>query len=141
MKNFSFSLVLLSFFGVLIRLFLPKGEKSALYAPLKFLLSLAVILCIFSPVFRFFKSEITFPKISVSAEKLPNGEELIRQRLEERIYEHTKAKFEDAQFSLTLSYMEGYIPEKVLILCEDERKAQNIKDYIKLKFGLEAEIM
>ena len=141
MKEFSFTLILLSFFGVLIRLFLPKGEKSTLFPPLKFLLSLAVILCVFSPLIRFLKNDFTFPEISLSAEEIPSGEELVRKRLEERIYESTKEKFKYADFSLTLTCGENAIPEKILLSCRDEIKAENIRDYIKIKFGIETEII
>lgn len=139
MKNFCITLTLLSFFGILIELFLPKGKTSPLYAPLKFLLSLSIILCLFSPVIRFTKGEVALPKVDFSSEDIPSGEELVKERVYENIYSDTKGKFPQANFSLDITYENGYIPKKILINCPSEEDAQDIRDYIKIKYGIETE--
>ncbi len=141
MKNFCTNLILLSFSGIFIKLFLPKGERSPLYAPLKFILSLGIILCVFSPVFSLFQSDFSLPDLTLSETDLPKGEELVLQKMEERMIESVKKAYPKEDFTLTILADENFIPERIRLLCNNESSAREIKDFIKLKYKLETEII
>ena len=114
------TLILLGFLGIVSRLLLPEGEKSKLYPPLSFLLSLLTVLTVFSPLFSIKQEDgVDLSEFLESAEI--NSDEMERRLLErsvQRMYENTKVQFPTANFTLYVYTEEGSIPTEIAVSCD-----------------------
>ena len=140
MKEWTWILIILALFGKLAKNLLPKGEKSPLYSPLRFLLSLSLIIVLFSPWIPLLKGErelMEFP--SISAEEVEeSGEILVLKRLGSTLGENVQSAFPDAKFSLEIHTDENKVPVLVKVVSEERNTAIQIAAYIKTNYDLEA---
>lgn len=142
MGSFCQNLIFISIFSSIIKIFLPKGEKSALYPPLKFLLSLALILCVFTPLMiktpiEDFHFDFNLPEINST----PSGEELILTKMEENMRKTIRASFPDADFSLLIYRDENNLPGTIGVICEKKEEAERIANFILKNYRLETKVI
>lgn len=141
MKDWFYTLIIIGFFGIAARLLLPSGEKSKLYPPLRFLVSLLLILAIFSPVFQI-TGENEF-LLSAFFEELssPDSDEVERLLLERSAKEmvrEAKLHFPEASFTLYI-YTDKYsVPTKISVECSDGNGGK-IADFLEVKYSIPAE--
>lgn len=143
MKDWFFSLILLSFCSVFIKAFLPKGEKSPLYSSLRFLLATMLVAISFSPIAPIFRKNADwnlqnpFAKAYTSTEE--TEEELLRRfglALHEKVSEH----FPEEEFSLTITTDENKIPEAIEVFCEKKKTANEIAAFVTENFQIQASV-
>ncbi len=140
MKFWAYTLILCSVVTMAIRILIPRGKKSPLYSPLKFLLSLVLIVAVFSPVFSFLKkdftSEITIPWDSFFSQVDTDSDRILLERCVQRMNEAVKHNFPETEFSLSVTANGDYIPTSIRVKCEDEKKAQEIALFLQANYAL-----
>lgn len=144
MKEWIFSLVLVSFADVLICQLLPKGENSKLSPPLKLLLSLILVLCVFSPVVRILHSDLTLslPEgISLSAQE--NEKELQTFFLEksaDEIRKEVRTNFPSASYTLLFYADDLGCLESVGVRSKSEEAAHQIATFLEEVYTLNVKL-
>ena len=132
MKTLAFVIILLSLCGKLIKNFLPRGEKSPLYAPLRFLLSISLILVVIFPLTSPFKRETFNLKLEPLADI--NSGEIILEKMQSTIKRSVDTAFPKEEYSLEIQTDEKGIPN--LILVTGGERADSIADFISRNYGL-----
>jgi len=139
MKEWFYRLIVIGFFGVAVRLLLPAGEKSKLYPPLRFLISLLLITTIFLPCFQLLgQSGENFTSFFENITS-PNTDEIERLLLERSAKEMTRevqTKFPEAKFTLYIYTDENALPTEIAV---EGVEADRIADYIEVKYEIPAE--
>lgn len=142
MKEWAWILILISVFASIGKSLLPKGEKSPLYPPLRFLLSLALIVVFFSPLIRMIqnKEELTSGISSLLTEdtESTDGNTLVLKRFGATLGERIKREFPEAEFSLEIHTDENKVPTLIKVAGEDKVITEQIADFIQFNYGLEA---
>lgn len=141
MKEYFFTLILIAFLGVLGRLLLPGGEKDPLYPPLRFLLSLILLLAIFLPVFRSLtESDGKLPPLSdiFSKAEPEEVERLLLERSAEQMAKKVKEAFPEADFTLMIYTEKGSIPSEIAV--ESNTNAAEIALFLQEAYGLPARV-
>lgn len=144
MKEWIFSLVLVSFADVLICQLLPKGENSKLSPPLKLLLSLILVLCVFSPVVRILHSDLnlSLPEgVSLSAQE--NEKELQTFFLEksaDEIRKEVRANFPSASYTLLFYADDLGCLESVGVRSKSEETALQIATFLEEVYTLNVKL-
>jgi len=146
MKEWANTLILVSFVGLIAKLILPKSEKSTLYGPIHFLCALIMILAVFSPIMKGMKRDLSLDIVTedLFTFDMKEKEETLLLTLLERstamMTEEVKQIFPDAIFTLQMRANTEFVPEEMLVLCEDAVMGQNIADYIQVKYSIEANL-
>ncbi len=143
MKSWATTLIFLTVFGILAKSILPKGEKSRLYAPFRFLLSLLLIVTVFSPLVPIFKGQGDLSKdISrfFSETEGENVDVFLLKRFASVMDEKAKATFPDADFSFEIHTDENKTPVLIKVVSEDKEKGQEIADWIRLNYKIETKV-
>lgn len=143
MKEWAWILILLSLFGMIAKALLPKGEKSPLHSPLRFLLSLALIAVVFSPLISLIRGEGDLSE-SISSLLSEEGEmadtqTLVLKRFAEVLGQKVKETFPDAEFSLEIHTDENKVPVTIKVVSTESESAQRIADFIEISYGIESE--
>ena len=135
MNGWFSSLILLGFLGVIARLLLPDGEKSKLYPPLRFLISLLTLLAIFSPLITKKDGAWDLSFFEVVETTPDEMERLLLERSTETMYKAAKEVFPESEFTLYVYTKEGSIPTELAVSCEgDEEDA--LVDFFRERYPL-----
>ena len=140
MKAWAYGLILLSLFGMIIKGVLPKGERSGLFPPLKFLLALVLIVAVISPVFSLLRGKGPLSEISSlweGSSETVEGDTLILNRLAQVMGEEVTRAFPESVFSFEIYTDENKVPVKIRVVSEDREDARKIADFVKIKYGIE----
>lgn len=138
MKEWFYTLIFIGFLGIAVRLLLPAGEKSKLYPPLRFLLSLLLMLTILSPIFRITKqNDFSFTSYfedlaSPDADKI---EHLLLERSAKEMSRDILAEFPEASFTLYIYTDKNSVPTEISVSCQNF-DACRIADYLETKYGI-----
>lgn len=141
MKGWVWCLILLSFGGKLITQFLPRGEKSPLRAPLRLLLSLSLILVLFSPWIRLLSSDKDPTKAFDSfftAQEQIDGDKLILEQMGKTMKKSVDTAFPNTDYSLEIYTDEKNVPILVKVVGIDSVEGQKIADFIQINYGMES---
>lgn len=141
MKEWFYTLICIGFFGIAPRLLLPGGEKSKLYPPLRFLISLLLVLTVFTPLFKIKTENADGVASFFEALSSPNTEEMERSLLERSAKEmmrEAQAAFPEADFTLYIYTDEYSIPTEISIECADG-DGDKIAHFLEEKYGISAE--
>ena len=139
MKEWAWTLILLSVFGKLMKNLLPRGEKSPLHAPLRFLLSLSLVAVMLFPWMRLLRREIkpeeyfSFPE---SESVQSDADTYILEQMGKTMKRSVDTAFPDIGYTLEIYSDENQVPTEVLVLCEDPEKAKQIASFIEKNYGL-----
>lgn len=123
MKEWFTALIQIGFLGIVARLILPSGEKSKLYPPLRFLLSLVLVVAVFSPIFSLFRGNTAdFSALFEGLQKTDTEsmEKLLLERSAEEMANRVRERFPEADFTLYIYTDEGSIPTQIEVKCEGE---------------------
>ncbi|MBR2635203.1 MAG: hypothetical protein IKD31_06450 [Clostridia bacterium] len=137
MERFSYVLILYSVLSVLLRFFFPKEEKSPLYPPLQFLLSLLVLLSIFSPITSLFRNN-PFENLQLP-EEITEEDSSHRRLLEKtltRMQESAQRAFPEKEFHLTMTVSEGQIPLGITVHCKTEETGLAVAGFLEANYSL-----
>ncbi|MBQ3076021.1 MAG: hypothetical protein IJC26_08120 [Clostridia bacterium] len=141
MKAWAQMLILLSLCGKLVKNFLPTGERSALFPPLRFLLSLCLVLALFSPWIKLFRGEIVFPSLELlktEEEAVPDANTLIMEQIGKTMKRSVDTAFPSITYSLELYADADGNPQEVRVLCDDRNTGIKIAGFIEQNYGLQA---
>lgn len=139
MKSWAFTVILLSLCGKLIKLFLPKGEKSPLFSPLRFLLSLSLIIALISPLIGWkgwFQGK-AFPFEYETTEGIDSNR-IILKRMGETIKKSVDTAFPQCEYSLEIYTDEQGLPQSIRVVGGGE-KATEITEFIYRNYGLKTD--
>ena len=135
MKAWTFIIIFLSLCGKLMKNFLPRSEKSPLFAPLRFLLSLSVIVALVSPLmnpgFGNKREKVSF---EYDAPEL-DGYGLILEKMGKSIKHSVDTAFPDCEYSLEIYTDDQGMPSVIYVIGGEERAAE-IADFIGRNYGL-----
>ncbi len=141
MKEWFYTLICIGFFGIVGRLLLPAGEKSKLYPPLRFLISLLLVLAVFSPFFKM-KGENSSNFASyfalLSSPDTKEVERILLERSAKEMTREAKLVFPEAEFTLYIYTDENSIPTEIAVECADGDGGR-IADFLEVKYGIPAE--
>lgn len=141
MKEWAWTLILLSVFGKLIKNLLPRGEKSKLYAPLRFLLSLSLVAVMLLPWMQVLCGQIkpeellSFPE---TENVQSNADAYILEQMGRTMKRSVDTAFPDVGYTLEIYSDSDQVPTEILVLCEDSEKANEIASFIERNYGLNA---
>lgn len=141
MKGWIWCLILLSLGGKLIGQFLPRGERSPLFSPLRLLLSLSLILVLFSPWIRLLSSDQDLSHALDSffcEQEQIDSDKLILEQMGKTMKKSVDTAFPDTEYSLEIYTDETNVPILVKVTGLDVTQGQKIADFIQLNYGLEA---
>ena len=136
MKEWALSVILLSLGGKLIKHFLPKGEKSPLFSPLRLLLSLCLIVAIVFPLQQL-KAPLQAKELSFEYESTNgiSGNALILEKMGKTIKKSVDTAFPACEYSLEICADEGGIPQAIRVIGGGEQ-AFAISEFIHRNYGL-----
>ncbi len=141
MKGFMWGLILLSFGGKLLEHFLPRGDKSPLFPPLRFLLSLCFIFLLFSPWIQWIKSDTKTIKgldeLFSSAIEI-DGNQIILEQMGKTMKQSVKTAFPHYDFSLEIYTNEENVPVLVKVVGNDPVTGEKIAEFIEKNYNLES---
>ncbi len=140
MKAWADTLILASVFGIVVKVILPKGEKSPLFGPTKLLISLILIVVMFSPILSLFNKETTLPFLSDSlGEALEvNSEQLLLERSCKIMSDEVKSAFPQTRFSLEIYTDDNRIPTQIQVICDPPEEGPRIADFLQAKYAIPA---
>ena len=137
MKGSVLTLFFLSFFTMLAKLILPKGEQSPLFSPLKFLISLMLIITVFSPFFNFESMANTpLPSIDDSEINVEEVNQSILQKSANGMQKTAEAAFPSANFSLKIDANEEYVPTCIRVFSESESTGTEIARFLEKNYQI-----
>ncbi len=139
MANWAYSVILIAVTVTLCKIILPKGEKSPLYAPIRFLLALILCIAVFSPLAGLLRGDFHFPMPIQEETISANTEQVILEKSEENIRCKLQNIFPNTEFDITLIGNENYLAERVELRCHDDEEAQRIADYIKIIYQMDTQ--
>ena len=136
MKSWAFTIILLSLCGKLMKHFLPRGEKSPLFSPLRFLLSLSLIIAIAFPLLQWKEESPTkdFPFTFETTEEL-DGNTLILEKMGKTIKKSVDTAFPKCEYTLEIFADGQGLPQEIHVIGGGE-KATEISDFIYRNYGL-----
>ena len=137
MKEWALSVILLSIFGKLTKHFLPKGEKSSLFSPLRLLLSLTLIVALIFPLQRL-KTPLEAKELSIQYEDAEtlSGNALILEKMGKTIKKSVDTAFPACEYALEICVDKEGIPQSIRVIGGGE-KAFEISKFIQENYGLE----
>lgn len=137
MKSNVLTLFFLAFFSMLAKIVLPKGEKSPFYPPLKFLVSLMLIVTVFSPLFQLGELANTplpsFDESRIDAEAISQS---ILQKSAEGMQSAAESAFPATEFSLRVEADEAYVPTAIYVLSKDEAEGRKIALFLQKNYEI-----
>lgn len=137
MKGWAWCLILLSLCGKFAKNFLPKGEKSPLYAPLRFLLSLCLVIVIFTPFIKIMGNEkdlsATFKK---QQETALDGDREILEQMGKTMKKSVDTAFPQCTYTLEIYADDAGLPDLIKVVCENPADGKQIADFIYKNYGL-----
>ena len=140
MNDVATNLILISFFGKGILHLLPRGEKNSLTAPLKFLISLSIVVLLATPFSKGLQT-LREPEISWPEEAKISAEELLWERSCNAVSDSTHSAFPKETFQLEFIRGKEGTVERVFVFCEKEEKGTEIALYLNSRYGLDAKWM
>ena len=139
MKTWCLSLILLSLCARFAKNLFPCGERSPLYAPLRFLLSLSLAVVIFSPFMRFLqKGEVNVEPFAFTETASIDGDKLVLEQMGKTMKKSVDTAFPDTQYKLEIYTEEGFVPSLVAVVCENQGEAEKIAAFIEKNYNLKA---
>lgn len=140
LNTLSYTLILCSATCLGIKAILPDGAKSALYGPMKFLLSLVLLLTVLSPLVSLLsKSPISFSfpiTNSSDVDQNKEAENIILEKSTETITVSVQSAFPAANFSLNLQTDVNLIPTGILVYCEDLELGKRICSFLEQNYSI-----
>jgi len=136
MKEWFFSLLICTVLSSVIKIFLPDGEKSFLYAPLRFLFTLILTVSILHP-FVVLSQKISDESISDEIEISSDPEKAQSVLLEKSmnsLEESVKKAFPDQTFRLDFTVGKDMVPMGICVECPVESDALRIADFLQKNF-------
>lgn len=140
MKSWAFGLIILSLFGKLIKQLLPRGEKSAFFPPLRFLLSLALIVALFSPILKQAQKnnfQSNFAKLFSDEGTVIDPNTLILEQMGKTMKKSVDSAFPDLEYTLEIYTDDKGIPNLVKV-CGCDEAGGKIADFIQCNYSLKA---
>ena len=139
MADWAYSIIIVTVTVTLCKIILPKGEKSPLYAPIRFLLALILCITVFSPLVRLLGGDFHFKLPAQEETVSANTQQIILEKSEEDMKRHLQSVFPDTEFDITLVGNENYLAERVELCCHNDDNAQRIADYIKIIYQMDTQ--
>lgn len=140
MNQWAMTLFLTTLCYMLLRSFLPKGEKSPFFGPLKLLLSLLILLATLSPLIRLMGKEesLTLHLDPYTETNVLSPEEVILERSRERMAKAVQKAFPEEDVTLSLDVTEDGIPHTIRVCAENEEKGRRIAAFLQENYHLVA---
>ena len=138
MKQWASTLILTAIFGMVAKVMLPRGEKSPLFGPIKLLVSLILIVVMFSPVYSLLQGKIqaNFFSESVADEKALDPENLLLERVAKIMSEEVQKAFPHTTFSLEIYTDNNGVPTEIQVVCDPPDEGPRIADFLKAKYKI-----
>ncbi len=140
MKGWVWGIILLSLCGRLMKSFLPRGEKSPLFAPLRFLLSLCLIAILFSPFFKFMGGKAKTDKtidFKIDEAYSIDGDALVLEQMGKTIKRSVDTAFPHHEFTLEIYTDQQGLPNLIKVVGGGQDGSE-IADFIQRNYGLDA---
>ena len=139
MKNWIYPILITCIFSILIRALLPRGEKSPFYHPLKFLISLILILSVSSPLFSLMEKTGQFSfeveRFAETSDTAVYEEKILAESLQS-MEKAVRETFPEEEISLEIISDEHNIPTGIRLFCQCEEKGREISAFLQENFSL-----
>lgn len=136
MKSWAITVILLSLCGKLMKHFLPRGERSPLFSPLRLLLSLCLIIALAFPLLRWKDRPLAIeipPEYQTASEF--DGDALILEKMGKTIKRSVDTAFPECEYSLEIYADEQGLPKAIRVIGGGEQAAE-ISNFIFQNYGL-----
>lgn len=139
MKGTILTLFFISFFAMISKIILPKGEKSPFYPALKVLTSLMLILTVFSPFFHL-EELANEPLPSFDSDSYGGAPEAIGksilQKSADGMQTSAEKAFPEIEFSLRVEADENYVPNLIRVFCEEGEDGKKIALFLQSNYEI-----
>ncbi len=140
MKAWTLGIIFISLCGKLLENFLPRGEKSPLFSPMRFLLSLCLIVVISSPLWKIHSQKDTSFSISFpwNTESKIDTNTLILEQMGKTMKKSVDTAFPKIEYTLEICADETGLPELVKVIGTSREDGVRIADFIQKNYSLKA---
>ncbi len=132
-------LIVISVIGMGVRALIPNGEKSPLYPAIKLLLSLLLILTVFTPLIGLIKSKplFSFDHAEISSPPF-SSQELLLYRSAEELRDAAQKAHPSVHFSIEVYTKDDGIFDYVCVRSDQMEDAERIAIFLENNFQIKA---